>query len=120
MGNPVVHFEIQSTDPTSLRPFYEDLFGWAVQVIPPMNYGIVDTNADGAGILGGIGPASPNLGARGTFYVSVPDINATLAQIEEAGGTTVIQRTEMPQVTIAMFTDPQENLIGLVEEPEEG
>ena len=49
-------------------------------------------------------------------YVQVPDINAHLAKIEAAGGKTVMPRTEIPDaVTMAIFTDPAGNNVGLVE-----
>ena len=43
MGNPVVHFEIGGPDGPALQKFYQDLFGWKVQVQGEEmgNYGLV-------------------------------------------------------------------------------
>ena len=50
--------------------------------------------------------------------MGVPDINAALKQITDAGGKVVLPRTVVPNVTIfALFTDPAGNRMGLVEIP---
>ena len=46
-------------------------------------------------------------------FVGVPDPQATLDEIEGAGGKTVVPVTEMEMVTFAMFTDPEGHLVGL-------
>ena len=54
MPNPVVHFEIQARDPKKVQEFYQKLFDWHIDDNNPMDYGMVDTHAEG-GINGGIG-----------------------------------------------------------------
>jgi predicted enzyme related to lactoylglutathione lyase len=50
-----------------------------------------------------------------TFYVEVPDLEATLSKIESLGGSTVMEPTEVPEgPSIAMFADPEGHLVGLV------
>jgi predicted enzyme related to lactoylglutathione lyase len=34
MGQPVVHFEITGKDPTQLRQFFGELFGWTYEMTP--------------------------------------------------------------------------------------
>ncbi len=54
MPNPVVHFEIMARgDWARSQKFYSDLFEWHVQPEDEMNYGVVDTHAEG-GIGGGV------------------------------------------------------------------
>ena len=68
------------------------------------------------GINGGIGGCNgePN---RVTFYAQVDDLQAYLSKAESLGGTTVLPPTEIPDVvTIAMFSDPEGNVIGLVKD----
>ena len=114
MGQPVVHFEILGKDPKKLQGFYGDLFGWHIDASNPMNYGIVDTHGEG-GIGGGIGPAEGQ--NQVTFYVQVDDPQAYLNEIEAAGGQTIMPVTVIPDmVTLAMFADPEGNVIGLVKE----
>lgn len=117
MGKPVVHFEVVGKDGDKLRSFYSELFDWDFQVMGgPMNYGVVqrngNTNAEGAGI----GGASDYEG-HVTFYVEVPDIAASLEQIEARGGTRLMGPDEVPGagIRVAHFGDPEGHVVGLVE-----
>jgi hypothetical protein len=115
MPNPVVHFEVQARDAGKIQEFYQKLFDWHVNADNPMNYGIVDTHAEG-GIGGGIGPAMDGVN-RVTFYAQVDDLQKYLDKAEELGGKTIMPPTEIPDmVTLAMFTDPEGNVIGMVKE----
>ncbi|MDQ3724089.1 MAG: VOC family protein [Actinomycetota bacterium] len=118
MGQPVVHFEIIGADGPALHSYYSELFGWEIDASNPMNYGIVaragNTNADGAGIGGGIA-GYEGMGSHVTFYVEVPDVEAALAQAESLGGKRVMGPDEViPGTTIGQFTDPEGHLVGLV------
>mgnify|MGYP001216249459 FL=1 len=121
MGNPVVHFEIIGKDANTLRKFYTQAFSWHFD--PPgggvnaENYGLAQTQA-GVGIDGGIGDMGAANGYAGhvTFYVGVPDIKAALDKIAMLGGKRVMGPETVPGgPTIALFTDPEDHLIGLVE-----
>ena len=114
MSSPVVHFEVVGKDPKKLHGFYSSIFGWKIDANNPMNYGLVEAGREGA-IGGGIGQAEGS--AHATFYIEVPDPQATLDQVGRAGGKTVVPVTVIPNmVTFAMFTDPEGNLVGLVKE----
>ena len=114
MADPVIHFEIVSKDADKLHSFYTDVFDWKIDADNPMSYGIVDNG--GEGINGGIG-GSPDASYVGhvTFYISVSDPAETLKKIESLGGKTVMAPDQIPgtDTTIAQFTDPAGNLIGL-------
>jgi hypothetical protein len=115
MGDPVTNFEINSADPAKARQFYGDVLGWKMNFMPENDYTFVDTNAGGKGIGGGIGPL------RGpkpfiTFYVVVSDLNATLLKATNGGGKVVFPATKVgPTTTIALFSDPDGNVIGLTD-----
>jgi predicted enzyme related to lactoylglutathione lyase len=114
MGHPVVHFELHSRQSDALRQFYAELFGWKLGVVPDGSYALVDTDAGGAGIRGGI--AQGREGLHGVmFYIQVPDIEAHLERVRAAGGSVLVARTESPSVTTAIFTDPDGNTVGLTE-----
>ena len=70
MPNPVTHFEIQSADAEKTQAFFQDVFGWQLNVIPAMGYALVDTQT-GSGIGGGIG-GSEDGQSHVTFYIEVP------------------------------------------------
>ncbi|MGH2943012.1 MAG: VOC family protein [Solirubrobacteraceae bacterium] len=119
MGQPVVHFEIIGKDGDTLQRYYSELFGWQIDADNPMKYGVVQrdghTNADGAGIGGGVAGGPEGYAGHVTFYVEVPDPEASLAQAERLGGTRVFGPEEvMPGLVIGQFTDPEGHLIGVV------
>jgi len=114
MGKPVVHFEVIGRYGAALQKFYGELFDWKINTDNPMNYGMVDTEGGSVGINGGIGQNDNWQGA--TFYIAVDDIQAYLDKIEQAGGKTMMPVTDMGMVTIAIFTDPEGNAIGLVKD----
>lgn len=67
-------------------------------------------------MTGGIGqndvPNTPNV----TFYVGVRDLDASLRKIEQGGGRTVLAPTDVHgEAKIALFADPEGNVVGLVE-----
>ncbi|MGI8622875.1 MAG: VOC family protein [Solirubrobacteraceae bacterium] len=110
----MVHFEVQSRQSATLRGFYSELFGWKLGVVPDESYALVDTDADGAGIRGGIAQSVHDL--EGVMvYIQVPDIEAHLERITAAGGSVLVERTPSPQVTTAIFMDPDGNAVGLTE-----
>ena len=122
MGQPVVHFEVIGKDGTRLQSYYAELFGWEVDANNPLKYGSVardgNTNPDGVGIGGGIasGP-TPDYEGHVTFYVEVPDVEASLAKAESLGGKRLFGPSEVPgtDVVLGQFTDPEGHLIGLTQ-----
>jgi uncharacterized protein len=124
MGNPVVHFEIIGPDPTALRRYYGELFGWSFdtpshvvkEVSAGDQYGFyTPTEApSGAGIPGGIG-GGQGYAARASFYVGVPDVEAALKSAERLGGKRVMGPAKNPngKLVVGHFTDPAGNLIGV-------
>ena len=114
MPNPVVHFEIQSADAEKTQAFFQDVFGWNLNVIPAMGYALVDTQTE-SGIGGGIGVSQDDQ-TRVTFYIEVDDAQAYLDKAVEAGGQVVMPVTAIPDaVTMALFADPVGAIVGLVE-----
>jgi predicted enzyme related to lactoylglutathione lyase len=121
VGQPVVHFEIIGSDPTTLRSYYGELFGWNFQVgdatteavSQPGNYGFVDGATTGSGINGGIGGGDGYEG-RVLFYVEVPNVEAALQKAESLGGKRQMGPEGTPgTLVVGRFTDPEGNLIGV-------
>jgi predicted enzyme related to lactoylglutathione lyase len=76
---PVVHFEIIGTNPTGLRFFYKELFGWTGELSETSDvisdegqYSFIEPIPvpGGAGIAGGIG-GGPTRVPKVLFYVGV-------------------------------------------------
>jgi predicted enzyme related to lactoylglutathione lyase len=119
MGAPVVHFEIMGKNPEKLREYYSTLFGWEFDTENPMNYGVVsreeNLTPEGMGIGGGIGAAPEGYAGHVTFYVTVPDVEAALAQAESLGGSRMMGPEEiMGSMILGMFKDPEGHVIGLI------
>ena len=119
MGQPVVHFEIMGKDAGRLHTYYADLFGWEIDSSNPMNYGIVqregNVSAEGLGIGGGIGVAPEGYSGHVTFYIEVPDVEASLAKAESLGGTRMMGPEKvMEGVEIGLFNDPEGHTVGVV------
>ena len=114
MAHPVMWFEVLGKNGGNLREFYSGMFGWTFRAEDPIQYGCVETGA-GRGILGGIGETYPGTRSWVTFYVETPSIEASLAEATRRGGKVVVPRTVMPDVTLAIFEDPEGHPIGLVE-----
>ena len=119
IGQPVVHFEIIGQDGGKLQEYYGELFGWEFDADNPMNYGVVtregNTNAEGAGIGGGVAAGPDGYEGHVTFYIEVPDVEAALTKAEGLGGTRVMgPETIMEPIELGMFTDPEGHLVGVV------
>lgn len=116
MGAPVVWFEIAGRDLDALTSFYGGLFGWKVDAANPMQYGMVDTGAEG-GIPGGILAPGEDV-EYVSFYVSVPNLEASLEHAERLGAKVAQPPTTIDGgMTIAMLIDPEGHRIGLLQPP---
>jgi len=116
MGNPVVWFEVMGKDGDKLRSFYGDLFDWSFESVEGMpTYGMVQGNGgESPSIPGGVGTSPEGAPSYQTFYVGVDDIPAALDKAESLGGKTAMPLTELPMGgKIAIFSDPEGNMIGL-------
>ena len=113
-NNRVVHFEIPSEDPEKSMSFFEEVFGWQFRQFGEQPYWFVITGEEGApGINGGLmkrkDPRQPVVNS-----VMVENIDQTLADIEKAGGTVVVQKMAIPGMGCsAYFMDPDKNIHGV-------
>jgi predicted enzyme related to lactoylglutathione lyase len=119
MGYPVVHFEITGRDAKQLHSYYSELFDWQINADNPMDYGIVaredNLGEDGIGIGGGIARGPEGYDGHVTFYVQVPDVEASLAKAESLGGTRMMGPEEvMEGLVIGLFSDPEGHVIGVM------
>ena len=117
----VVHFEIPVDDPERAHAFYRAAFGWRIDAMPDMGYALVGTTpADDQGR-----PAEPGAVNGGMLQrsetvptvvvtVGVDDIDAALATVESAGGTTVAGRPDVAGMGWSAYDrDSEGNVIGL-------
>ena len=119
----IVHFEIHATDPATLVPFYEGLFGWTItKWAGPFEYYTIVTGPDGTpGINGGLvkrmGPA-PAEGQAVNAYVctaDVTDVDASVAKAVSLGGVVAVPKMAIPGVGwLAYVKDTDGNILGLM------
>jgi predicted enzyme related to lactoylglutathione lyase len=117
--HPVVHIEISAKDRKDAAKFYHDVFGWQVEQIPDMDYA---TFNPGEGVGGGFNPVTKeNPAGTVTVYIGTDDIEATLGDIESAGGKIIAPKAEIPGMGwFAFFKDPTGNTLALFKEMKPG
>ncbi len=106
MSRPIVFIDIAGPDEAGLRRFYSTIFDWGCEA--PGSFQPGNSETLGANIR-----QDPN---ETVIYVGVPDVTATLQQIETIGGRIDVPRFEVPGVAVlGLFFDPAGNRMGLVE-----
>ncbi|MGA9531674.1 MAG: VOC family protein [Anaerolineales bacterium] len=111
--SPIVHVEISANDPKQAVDFYREVFGWEIEVDEHLDYWQFAAEGGPGG-----GFVQPN-GAYETgdviVYLSCEDIDASLSQVEQRGGTTIVPKTEIGAGMgwFALFRDPSGNKLGL-------
>lgn len=110
----ISHVEFMGSDGAGQQKFYSQVFGWKTEEVPGFNeYYMVNEDA---GISAAVGKGPEQNPSYLTVYIDVESIDDTLAQVEQAGGQTIMPRTVIPDVvTFAMFADPAGNVVGLSE-----
>ena len=126
MANPVAYFEIGGRDAEELSKFYSELFGWKIEEMGAASaagspYWFIQ--GEDGGIPGGIIETNENMPPSYVmFYVQADDLQATLDKATNLGGQAVVPPTDIPggNGQIAVFMDPDNNVIGLHKWNEEG
>jgi predicted enzyme related to lactoylglutathione lyase/quinol monooxygenase YgiN len=115
--HPSVMFEIMAKNQASLKSFYSDLFGWSYRA-GSEQFAYVDFPVQATPLLGGIGQADirqKGLEPGRNFYIKVDDLRAAIASVIKLGGNVYLEPQQADGYHFAMVTDPEGNLIGLVE-----
>lgn len=115
MARPIVHYEIPANDVEKLRKFYEECFGWKFSDanMPGMEYWMFSSGKDS---LGGGMYKKQDANERPRNYVHVESVDGAVVTFQQAGGSIVTTKQEVPGVGfIAMGLDQEGNLVGLFE-----
>jgi uncharacterized protein len=107
MGNPVVNWQILSSEPQRSMDFYGPLFGWAFIHDTAIGYWRVDTKS-AEGISGAIWPIAPGQGhAMVQLFVRVENVTAHVERAQAAGARMVVPVTRLPEGdAMAVLVDP--------------
>ena len=122
MAGQVVHFEVPADDLERAQRFYADAFGWQMTPIPEMSYTMVQTGptdqngrpSESGMINGGMMARSGGPATAPVITITVDDIDAALATVEQHGGKTAVGRQPVGDMGFAAyFVDPEGNTMGL-------
>ena len=120
MSRPV-HFEIHAADMDRAQLFYETMFGWTFQSWGD-DYRVISTGDDGPGINGGMvrRRGDPPTGGEPVnawmCTVDVENVDASVAQAEENGGSIALPKMAIPGVGwLAYVKDTEGNIFGLMQ-----
>ncbi|PIR74004.1 MAG: glyoxalase [Candidatus Magasanikbacteria bacterium CG10_big_fil_rev_8_21_14_0_10_47_10] len=136
MKDPIVHFEIPADDVDRAMNFYKNTFGWEFKKwdMPAGSstggdpyYGVFTTDVDekqqpkkpgaiNGGLMKRKMPNQPFMN-----YITAESISDKLESIEANGGEIVMPKTEIAAGMgwIAAFKDPEGNMMGLHEMPDD-
>ena len=102
--------ELMTSDPAAAAAFYGQLFGWNVQTMD-MGTGPYHVAKVGETSIGGImamPPDAPPMPPHWGCYVTVNNVEETLAKCAALGGKTLMPGMDIPHVgRMAVIQDPQ-------------
>ena len=120
----VVHFEVAADDLERAKAFYSNVFGWQIFEMPEVDYtGLITTEVDQQtqmptqpGAINGGMYKRGRADEPSSITVNVQSIDETLKKIEQAGGSIVDAKAEVPGMGYyAHVRDSEGNLVGLWE-----
>jgi hypothetical protein len=104
------------TDDKKAKEFYGRVFDWEFETSPgPIEYTTIDTGKEPKGGMMKKPDEAPMPGLMAYFFVQ--SVEETLQKVSEAGGKTVVPKTEIgPDAgSFAVFADPDGIPVGIYE-----
>ena len=107
----ISYLHIPTADARPTACFYENVFGWSVR----------DPHADSPAFSDGSGHVIGHFVTHGSVagdsgmrpYIYVDDVRATVEQIEACGGEVLESPFAEGNLTVALFSDPAGNVLGV-------
>jgi len=117
---PLVYFEIQSSNPERDLQFYQAIFGWTFTKVEglPIEYYQIDTaNLHGGLLKRPVETPPTHCGTNAfTCSIQVEDFDVTAAKILALGGQEAMPKFAIPnKCWQGYFIDPDHNTFGLVQ-----
>ena len=124
--DPVVHFEIPYAERERIVRFYQQAFGWQLQLLgPDMGNYVLATTAERDGppegkrgaINGGFFARQPDMpGQYPSVVIAVQDIAAASRKVRHAGGEVLGEPMEIPGVGLYVgFFDTERNRLSMLQ-----
>ncbi len=102
--------ELMTTDPAAAKAFYTTLFGWGTRDMQMSNgtYTTCQVGEDSVGGIMKIPAEATGMPPTWGVYITVEDVDATIRQAEQLGGSQVMPPMEIEGVgRMAVLKDPQ-------------
>jgi predicted enzyme related to lactoylglutathione lyase len=110
--------ELMTSDPAAASAFYGQLFGWNVKDMGPQmgGYRVANVGESGVGGIMAIPPEAAGMPPRWGVYVTVNNVDETLAQAKALGAQVCMEPMDVPTVgRMAAFNDPQGAMISIIQ-----
>ncbi len=110
--------ELMTTDAAAAAEFYGQLFGWTIKAMGPEmgNYRVASVGEVGVGGLMTTPPEAQGMPPRWGCYVTVNDVDATLAQATAMGAKVCMEPMDVPGVgRMGAFIDPQGAMLSVIQ-----
>jgi predicted enzyme related to lactoylglutathione lyase len=110
--------ELMTPDPAAAAEFYGSLFGWTVEKSADvgMDYRVIKVGETSQGGMMAPPPGGPPMPPHWNAYVTVADLQHTLATCERLGGKVLMPGMDIPQVgRLAVIQDPQGAVINVIQ-----
>jgi predicted enzyme related to lactoylglutathione lyase len=106
--NKPIWIDLATKDADAARTFYEQLFGWKVEVNSDPQYGGYGlAKRDGKDVAGIGGTQSPDQPSAWSLYIGTDDISELSRRVEAAGGRVIAPAFDVgDQGRMAVFQDP--------------
>ena len=118
-----VWYDLATTDPKAAAAFYGSVVGWSAEEVPAMHYTLLKVGETRAA---GMMAMPPHLREAGvpphwSGYISVADVDADVARVEQAGGALKHGPDDIPGVgRFAVVADPHGAIFYLFHAQSEG
>ncbi|MFY9511184.1 MAG: VOC family protein [Rubrivivax sp.] len=110
--------ELMTSDPTAAASFYGALFGWSVKAMGEEmgGYRVVGIGGTGVGGIMGMPPDAAPMPPHWGCYVTVDNVDDTLAKCQALGGNTIMPPMDVPTVgRMAVLQDPQGAVLSIMQ-----
>lgn len=110
--------ELTTTDPKAAAAFYSGLFGWTFKNMGPEmgDYHVVSVGETMVAGVMSMPPGAPPMPPAWGCYVTVTNLDASVARCAELGGKTLVPPMDVPTVgRMAVIQDPQGATLSLMQ-----
>lgn len=109
--------ELVTTDPAGAAAFYGAVFGWTTAPVEGAEHGYTELklgNRPIAGMMEKPDSVPAEVPPYWGVYFAVEDTDATVAKVQELGGSLLVPPVDIPSGRFAIVADPQGAVFGLM------